>query len=50
VAQAIEPYHPFWLEEPIRPENFAAMKKLSDHVNIPLASGESNYMKYGSRR
>ena len=46
VAQAIEPYRPMWLEEPIRPENFAAMKKLSDHVNIPLASGESNYMKY----
>src|SRR5713226_2781951 len=46
VAQAIEPYRPMWLEEPIRPENFAAMKKLSEHVNIPLASGEANYMKY----
>ena len=46
VAQAIEPFRPLWLEEPIRPENFAAMKKLSEHVNIPLASGEANYMKY----
>ncbi|MGH9719355.1 MAG: galactonate dehydratase, partial [Bryobacteraceae bacterium] len=46
VAQAIEPFHPFWLEEPIRPENYDAMKKLSEHVNIPLASGECNYMKY----
>jgi galactonate dehydratase len=44
LAQAIEPYNPMWMEESIRPENFAAMKKLSDHVNIPLASGECNYM------
>jgi galactonate dehydratase len=44
LARAIEPYNPMWLEEPIRPENVAAMKKLSDHVNIPLASGEANYM------
>ncbi len=49
VAKEIEPYYPFWLEEPIRPENFDAMKKLSDHVNIPLASGECNYTKYEFR-
>lgn len=46
VAREIEPYRPMWLEEPIRPENYDAMKKLADHVNIPLASGECNYMKY----
>lgn len=46
LAKAIEPYNPMWLEEPIRPENFDAMKKLSEQVNIPLASGESNYGKY----
>ncbi|MBK5293745.1 MAG: mandelate racemase/muconate lactonizing enzyme family protein [Acidobacteriia bacterium] len=44
LAHAIEPYNPMWMEESIRTENFAAMKKLSDHVNIPLASGECNYM------
>ncbi|MBI4624383.1 MAG: galactonate dehydratase [Verrucomicrobia bacterium] len=44
LAHAIEPYNPMWMEEAIRPENFDAMKKLSDHVNIPLASGEANYM------
>jgi galactonate dehydratase len=46
LARAIEPYRPMWLEEPIRPENFDAMKKLSEMVNVPLASGESNYGKY----
>jgi galactonate dehydratase len=46
VAREIEPYNPMWLEEPIRPENVDAMAKLSDRVNIPLASGECNYTKY----
>ena len=49
VAKEIEPYYPFWLEEPIRPENPDAMKKLADHVSIPLASGECNYTKFEFR-
>ena len=49
VAKEIEPYYPFWLEEPIRPENADAMKKLADHVDIPLASGECNYTKFEFR-
>jgi galactonate dehydratase len=46
LAREIEPYQPFWLEEPIRPENVDAMAKLAAHVNIPLASGECNYTKF----
>ena len=46
LAKAIEPYNPMWMEESVRPENYDAMKKVSDHVNIPLASGESNYGIY----
>jgi galactonate dehydratase len=46
LAKAIEPYNPMWMEESVRPENYAAMKKVSDHVSIPLASGESNYGIY----
>src|SRR5262245_54933541 len=45
-ARAIEPYNPMWMEESVRPENYDAMKKVSDHVSIPLASGESNYGIY----
>jgi galactonate dehydratase len=50
LARAIEPYHPMWLEEPIRPENEHAMAKLAEHVNIPLASGECNYMRHEFRK
>src|SRR5437773_6811545 len=46
LAKETEPHHPFWLEEPIRPENVDAMVKLASHVNIPLASGECNYTKF----
>ena len=46
LAKAIEPYNPMWMEESVRPENYDAMKKVADHVNIPLASGESNYGIY----
>ena len=49
LARAIEPYNPMWLEEPIRPENTAEMRKLAERVNIPLASGECNYTKHEFR-
>jgi galactonate dehydratase len=49
MAKEIEPYNPMWLEEPIRPENAAAMAKLAEHVDIPLASGECNYTKHEFR-
>ena len=49
VAKEIEPFRPMWLEEAIRCENADAMKKLSDHVSIPLASGECNYTKHEFR-
>src|SRR5262245_55674636 len=49
LAKAIEPYNPMWTEESVRPENYAAMKKVADHVSIPLASGESNYGIYEFR-
>ncbi|MBI2688162.1 MAG: galactonate dehydratase [Acidobacteria bacterium] len=50
LADAIAPYNPMWLEEPIRPENEHAMKKLADRVTIPLASGECNYQRHEFRR
>src|SRR5206468_8907001 len=38
LAKAIEPYDPMWMEESVRPENYDAMKKVADHVSIPLAT------------
>ncbi len=49
MAKEIEPFQPMWLEEPIRPENADAMRKLSEHCEIPLASGECNYTRHEFR-
>ncbi|MCC6538262.1 MAG: galactonate dehydratase [Bryobacterales bacterium] len=49
MAKEIEQFNPMWLEEPIRPENVDAMRKLSEHCEIPLASGECNYMRHEFR-
>jgi galactonate dehydratase len=37
---AIESYHPFFCEEPVRPENVAAIKMVTEHTNVPIAAGE----------
>lgn len=50
LAKAIEPYNPMWLEEPIRPENEAAMLKLAERISIPIASGECNYTRHEFRK
>jgi galactonate dehydratase len=49
MAKALEPYRPFFLEEPLRPENVDALAKVSAHVNIPIATGEQLYTKWEFR-
>lgn len=40
LAKGIEPYHPFFYEDPILPENFDAMELVAHHISIPMATGE----------
>jgi galactonate dehydratase len=40
VAAVLEPYDPEWLEEPVPPENAAALKHVRSSTRIPIASGE----------
>src|SRR3712207_9319298 len=39
-ARGIEPYHPFFYEDPILPDNFDAMALVAENVRIPIATGE----------
>jgi galactonate dehydratase len=39
-----------FLEEPIDPADVDGLKKVSEHVNIPIAVGERVYTRYGFRR
>ena len=40
LARRLEPYEPFWFEEPVRPENAHEMGKVAHATSIPVASGE----------
>ncbi|MCH8063947.1 MAG: mandelate racemase/muconate lactonizing enzyme family protein [Chloroflexi bacterium] len=46
VADYLEPYHPFWFEEPVPPENIDEMARVAAHTSIPIASGERLVTKY----
>ncbi|MDA0791314.1 MAG: galactonate dehydratase [Proteobacteria bacterium] len=46
VGNRMEEYRPFYFEEPVPPQNLDALKKVSDHVNIPIATGERMLTKY----
>jgi galactonate dehydratase len=40
IARELEPFRPAWIEEPVPPENLAALKNVSERVSIPVATGE----------
>ncbi len=43
IAKAIEPLKPAWIEEPCRPEDLQALRKVANHTSIPIATGERLY-------
>lgn len=40
LAQGIEPFHPFFYEDPTLPDNFDAMGLIAEQIRIPIATGE----------
>ena len=40
LAQGIEPFHPFFYEDPTLPDNFDAMALIAEQVRIPITTGE----------
>ena len=49
IAAELEQYKPSWVEEPVPPDNIAALAKASDSINIPVATGERLHNKYEYR-
>ena len=49
LCHVLQPYHPLFLEEPLRPENRQAMGRLREKSPIPIATGECLYTKYEFR-
>ncbi len=46
LGRGIEPYRPFFFEDPIRPDNFDAMAEVAQKINIPIATGERLHTIY----
>ena len=40
LCKALEPYRPFFIEDPLRSENPASYRTLARHVSLPIAAGE----------
>lgn len=43
IAERLEPYNLFWLEEPLPPDDLEGYARLRDECPIPIASGEHEY-------
>lgn len=48
-ANLVEPYHPFWFEEPVHPDDVEGSLELKASTVIPIASGENEFTRYGFR-
>ena len=46
IARQLEPYRPFWLEEPIGPESISALSDVRRHSPVPIAAGERTYDRF----
>lgn len=40
LGRAIEPYFPYFYEDPLPPDNIDAMAEVASHIGIPIATGE----------
>jgi galactonate dehydratase len=49
LIEALQPYRPFFVEEPIRPENVDALAKLRAQSRVAIATGEMLYTKFEFR-
>ena len=49
LAQAVEKYDIFWLEDPVPPENLDIQKTVTHSTSTTIATGENLYRKHGFR-
>ncbi|HEY7123651.1 MAG TPA: mandelate racemase/muconate lactonizing enzyme family protein [Ktedonobacterales bacterium] len=50
MARDMEPFAPSWVEEPVPPENLAALKKAAEQITLPVATGERIHTRHDYRQ
>jgi galactonate dehydratase len=48
-AHALEPFDLMWLEEPVPPENLAALAEVRRSTSVPICAGENLYTRFAFR-
>src|SRR5438046_60200 len=43
VGRQIEPYHLYWLEDPVAHDDYAGLARVADALTTPIAAGEYHY-------
>jgi galactonate dehydratase len=49
IAKALEPFDPFWLEEPVPPENVQETREVQLATHLPVATGERLFTRHDFR-
>jgi galactonate dehydratase len=49
LVRDLEQFHLMWLEEPVPPENIAAMREVKRSTSTPICAGENLYLRHGFR-
>ncbi|MFP8952903.1 mandelate racemase/muconate lactonizing enzyme family protein [Natrialbaceae archaeon A-arb3/5] len=50
LAEALEPYDVWWLEDPVPPENHDVQREVTQSTTTPITAGENVYRTHGQRR
>ena len=48
-ARMVEPYDPYWFEEPVHADDFRGGALLVEKLDMPVASGENEFTRWGAR-
>ncbi|NHN48488.1 galactonate dehydratase [Halostella sp. JP-L12] len=46
LAEALDPYDPMFVEEPVLPQNNEALPNIAQHTSTPIATGERMYSRW----
>jgi len=49
IARDLERFEPGWIEEPVPPENLRALARVTERVNLPVATGERIHVRHEFR-
>ena len=49
MGRRFERYEPFWLEEPLPPDDIEGYQTVTQALSIPIAAGENAFTRYGFR-